>query len=109
VAEPIEQLLNAPTSGAEAPTLAHLEEALTDGYAQALALEAERWRIERRIAEVARQVDGVDFFAFAEELRSLGRRLTNTDGELERLRALLDALQQRAREARRAVQAAARL
>jgi ABC-type phosphate transport system auxiliary subunit len=105
VVESIEHLLNAPVSGAEAPTLARLEEALTDGYAHALTLEAERLRLERRISEVARQVDGVDFSAFAEELTSLGRRLTSADGEIETLRALLDALQQRTRETRRAVPA----
>jgi hypothetical protein len=37
--EQIEELLSA-----EAPTLARVEDTLTEGYAQALALEAERWR-----------------------------------------------------------------
>jgi hypothetical protein len=73
--EPIEDLLNAPASGAAAPTLARLEEALTDGYAHALALEAERLRLERRISEVAH--------------------------ELGKLRELLAGLQQRTRETRR--------
>ena len=45
----IEALLVAPASGADAPTLAYLEEKLTEGYAEALALEAERLRIERRL------------------------------------------------------------
>lgn len=103
--ESIEDLLNAPASGTEAPTLARLEEALTGGYGQVLALEAERLRLERRISEVARQVDGGDFSPFAEELTSLGRRLTSADGEIETLRARLDALQQRTRETRRAVPA----
>jgi ABC-type phosphate transport system auxiliary subunit len=102
VVESIEHLLNAPTSGAEAPTLARLEEALTDGYAHALALEAERLRLERRISEVAREVEGMDFSAYAEELTLLGRRLKGADGEIETLRALLDELQQRARLSRRA-------
>ena len=35
------------------PGLDQLEDTLTSGYAAALALEAERWRIERRISEVA--------------------------------------------------------
>ena len=106
MAESIEHLLNAPASGTEAPTLAHLEEALTRGYAQALALEAERLRLERRISEVARQFDGGDFSAYAEELTSLGRRLTSADGEIETLRTRLDALRHRAQETRRAVPAA---
>ena len=45
----IEALLVAPESGADAPTLAYLEATLTEGYAEALALEAERLRIERRL------------------------------------------------------------
>src|SRR6476469_402477 len=69
----IEKLL-----GADAPTLARLEETLTEGYAQALALEAERWRLERRLGELAR-AGGTDV---AEEGRSLGVRLTSADGEL---------------------------
>ena len=45
----IEALLVAPANGADAPTLAYLEEKLTEGYAEALALEAERLRIDRRL------------------------------------------------------------
>ena len=45
----IEELLDA-----EAPNVEVLESTLTEGYAQALALEAERWRLERRLGEVAR-------------------------------------------------------
>jgi chromosome segregation ATPase len=108
VVELIEDLLKAPASGAQAPSLERLEEALTDGYAQALALEAERWRIERRLYDVARRVDGSDVSALADELTSLGRRLTSTDDELEKLRSLLDVLQQRARDVRRVAQTTAR-
>jgi len=89
----IEQLL-----GADAPTLARLEETLTEGYAQALALEAERWRLERRLGEMAR-AGGSDL---GEELQSLGKRLTSADGELAELRALLGSLHERARVARAA-------
>lgn len=96
----IRELLDAPTSGAEAPTLARLENTLTEGYAQALALEAERWRLERRLGEVARAVDGADGSGFAEELSSLARRLTSADGELTRLRSLLGSLHERTRSAR---------
>jgi hypothetical protein len=87
----IEELLSA-----EAPTLARLEDTLTEGYAQALALEAERWRLERRLGEVAREgrADAGD------ELRSLGVRLTYADGELTKLRSLLGTLHERARAAR---------
>jgi ABC-type phosphate transport system auxiliary subunit len=98
--EQIEHLLRAPTSGADAPTQACIEETLTGGYAQALALEAERLRLERRITEIAREVDGSDFSAFAEELSTLGRRLTRADRELATLRELLVSLRQRARTTR---------
>src|SRR5712691_9938178 len=84
----IEELLRA-----DAPTLARLEDTLTEGYAQALALEAERWRLERRIGEVARE-GRTDI---GEELRTLGIRLTRADGELTKLRSLLGSLHERAR------------
>jgi hypothetical protein len=96
----IEQLLTAPTTGAAAPTLASLEDTLTEGYAQALALEAERWRLERRLGEVARTVGGPDTSGFAEELSALAKRLTSADGELSHLRSLLGSLQDRARSMR---------
>jgi hypothetical protein len=96
----IQELLIAPTSGAAAPTLASLEDTLTEGYAQALALEAERWRLERRLGEVARTVGGQDTASFAEELSALAKRLTSADGELSHLRALLGSLHDRARSMR---------
>jgi hypothetical protein len=89
----IEKLL-----GADAPTLARLEETLTEGYAQALALEAERWRLERRLGEMARE-GGADV---GEELQSLGKRLTSADIALSELRMLLSSLQARTRSARAA-------
>jgi hypothetical protein len=90
--EQIQELL-----GAEEPTLARMEDTLTEGYARALALEAERWRLERRIGEVAR-----DGQTDLEELRSLGTRLTDADGELATLRTLLGRLHERARVVRKA-------
>jgi chromosome segregation ATPase len=89
----IEELLHA-----EAPTLARMEDTLTEGYAQALALEAERHRLERRIGELAREGRS-DAGA---ELRTLGSRLTHADGELTKLRTLLGTLRERMRSARRA-------
>jgi hypothetical protein len=89
----IEELLSA-----EAPPLARIEETLTEGYARALALEAERWRLERRIGEVAREGRG----DVGEEIRSLGNRLTNADGKLTELRTLLTTLHARARDVRHA-------
>ena len=89
----IENLLSA-----EAPSLTRLEDTLTEGYAQALALEAERWRLERRIGEVARE-GGSDV---GDEIRLLGTRLSTADGELAKLRTLLGSLHERARTIRRA-------
>ena len=88
----IESLLSA-----EAPTIEKLESTLTEGYAQALALEAERWRLERRLGEVARE-GGADL---VEEVSSIGMRLNDTDGELERPRAIPGTLPERARSARK--------
>ena len=87
----IEELLSA-----DAPTLARMEDTLTEGYARALALEAERWRLERRIGEVARE-GRTDI---GEELKSLGTLLTHADGELTKLRGLLGTLHERARRTR---------
>jgi hypothetical protein len=72
-----------------------VERTLTDGYAGALALEAERVRLERRIVELTS--------AFAEdgdsdrlgELSSLRRRVSRTDEELGRLRAALAFVRER--------------
>ena len=79
----IEALLDAPAGGEAAPSLASLEETLTDGYAQALALEAERSRV-------------------TDERVTLATRLTSADDELGTLRALLDRLQERTRALRKA-------
>jgi hypothetical protein len=79
----IEELLDAPTSGAAAPSLASLEHTLTEGYAEALALEAERLRA-------------------TDELVTLATRVTRADVELGKLRAMLDRLQARTRALRKA-------
>lgn len=87
----IEQLLSD-----DAPSLASVEDTLTEGYARALALEAERLRIEKRVVEVAKDASAEQ----AAELRCLGTRLTSADGEIEHLRSLLGSLAARARELR---------
>jgi hypothetical protein len=94
--ETITQLLAAPKDGAEAPPLADLEETLTAGYAHALALEAERWRIERRIGEVAAKLRHDRSELRTDEIVSLATRLSDADGELSRLRGLLATLRTRA-------------
>jgi predicted nucleic acid-binding Zn-ribbon protein len=102
VAAQIEELLDD-----SAPTLARLEHTLTDGYAHALALEAELWRLERSLGELARRMGERDVADFADELRALARRLTRAERELESLRALLRRLHDRARAAREASRASA--
>jgi len=83
------------------PSLADVEETLTQGYAKALALEVERLRIERRLGEVVRTATADQ----AAEIRQLGTRLTSADGELHRLRTVLGTLRDRARVLRAAAAA----
>jgi hypothetical protein len=100
--EAIHALLIAPREGDEAPSLAQLEDTLTDGYARALSLEAERRRLQRRIGEVGIEL-GRGRPEHAHELASLARRLDSADGDLTRLRGLLAPLKQRAAERRGAL------
>ena len=95
----IAELLSLPENGAGAPSLDTIETTLTDGYAAKHALEAERWRIERRLGEVARDARKP---AGRRELARLSEQLETTDGELATLRSLLRNLQARRRLARRA-------
>jgi ABC-type phosphate transport system auxiliary subunit len=72
------------------PLVTEMEDTLTDGYARALELEVERLRLERRIGELAHDVEGAQG---ASELRSLASRLRRVDAELDGLRDQLGALQ----------------
>ena len=89
----IAELLDLPENGANAPSLDTIEATLTNGYAAKLALEAERWRLERRLGEVARDAGEVRAHGVAAELAELSDRLKTADGELARLRSLLRKLQ----------------
>jgi ABC-type phosphate transport system auxiliary subunit len=100
--EEIVELLSLPNSGLGAPTLARIEDTLTEGYAEALALEAERLRLERRLGEVALGADPADADGLAAELAEISQRIRRADGRLAHLRALLRSLRERAREARAA-------
>lgn len=89
--EQIDELLADPAE--EPASLARLERTLTDGYAYALALEAERWRLEQRMSELTGGIGEGDQGLKAKELALLADRLsTNADllsglrGELTRLR-----------------------
>ena len=96
--EEIADILRMPENGAGAPSLDAIESTLTDGYAEALALEAKRSRIERRLGEVARDAGDEET---VREFARLSARLEDADGELARLRSLLGNLQARRRLARR--------
>src|SRR3954451_3136029 len=69
-----------------------IERTLTDGYAQALSLEAEKWRIEKRIAEVAQGLQRGDTAKKTRELSALAKRLDGNAADLTQLRGLLSRL-----------------
>ncbi len=99
----IRSLLQAPPDGEDAPTIDAIEDTLTAGYARALALEAERWRLERRIAAVAARLGGKPHEVEHSELAQLGQRLSVAAGDLSNLRGLLSSLRSRADEVRSSV------
>jgi GAF domain-containing protein len=95
ILEEITSLLAEPEHGTRRPSLARLEDTLTSGYARALELEAEQLRLERRIGEMtSRLAEGNG--AEADELSSLAERASRADGDLRRLRRLLESLRTRA-------------
>ena len=98
----ISTLLEAPAAGTDAPTLAQIEDTLTAGYARALALEAERWRLERRVSEIASDLDKSEVQLHSSELKTLARRMEGATADLANLRALLTLLRERAAEVRAA-------
>jgi hypothetical protein len=71
------------------------ETTLMDGYALALALEAERTRLERRFDALAQALAQDHDTSRLPELRSLKHRLASTEAELSRLRAVLRSVRGR--------------
>jgi ABC-type phosphate transport system auxiliary subunit len=96
----IRTLLDAPAGGDDAPSLGDIEHTLTAGYATALALEAERLRLERRITEVAARLGDKSSEVNQSELAELGQQLSAASGDLTKLRELLSSLRTRADEVR---------
>jgi hypothetical protein len=90
------------TSPTGDPDVDRIERTLTDGYAQALQLEAERWRLERKIGEVARMIGSGDASGRAAELSGLSKRLAAANGDLGTLRSRLADLRQHAEAVRAA-------
>jgi ABC-type phosphate transport system auxiliary subunit len=102
--EQIDELLTS-TASDEPATLARLERTLTDGYAHALSLEAERLRLERRMSELAGQLHDGNREQKAKELVQVSRRISRAGGEIERLRGTLSQLRARATAVRAATAA----
>lgn len=89
--EQIEALLMSP-----ARDLDELEHTLTDGYAHALALDAERLRLEKRVTSVTQGIQRGDTAKKANELAALAERLDGNALDAEKLRALLADLRRHA-------------
>jgi predicted nucleic acid-binding Zn-ribbon protein len=87
----INALISAPTRDLET-----IERTLTDGYAHALTLEAETWRLEKRIKEVAQSLQRGDTPKKARELASLANRVEGNVGDLQALRSVLAELRRHA-------------
>ena len=87
--EQIDELLAEPAE--EPASLARLERTLTDGYAYALELESERWRLEQRMSELTGELDeGPELKA--RELALLSDRLATNASTLSGLRGTLTRL-----------------
>lgn len=82
--EKINALISAPTRDLET-----IERTLTDGYAHALSLEAEKWRLEKRIGEVAQSLQRGDTAKKVRELVTLAQRVEGSVGDLTELRSQL--------------------
>ena len=93
--EQIHALISAP-----ARDLATIERTLTDGYAHALSLEAEKWRLEKRINEVAQGLQRGDIAKKARELAVLAQRVDGNVGDLAQLRSMLADLRRHAEAVR---------
>jgi chromosome segregation ATPase len=85
---------------ASARDIDQIERTLTDGYAHALSLEAERSRIERRMSEVTQGIQKGDTARKARELAELSERLDGARVDLTKLRALLGDLRRHADDVR---------
>ena len=94
--EQIDELLAESPAEGEAETLARLERTLTDGYAHALVLEAERWRLEQRMSELASELTDGNHELKSQELAQVSSSLATNAAALKDLRATLTRLRARA-------------
>jgi predicted nucleic acid-binding Zn-ribbon protein len=91
----INALISAP-----ARDLDTIERTLTDGYAHALSLEAEKWRLEKRINELAQSLQSGDTAKKARELAALAKRVEGSVDDLTALRSRLTDLRRHADDVR---------
>jgi hypothetical protein len=91
----ISALLGAPTRDLDL-----IERTLTDGYASTLALEAERWRLERRVVVLSQGIESGDIASNVRELADVARRLERNGDDVTELRGLLSELRRCADDAR---------
>jgi ABC-type phosphate transport system auxiliary subunit len=96
------ELLAEPEPADATSFLERLDATLTAGYAHALQLEAERWRLERRIGQIAAKLEDDRQGRDVDELASLGRRLTAANEDVASLRRLLTSLRDRRTSIRQA-------
>jgi tRNA C32,U32 (ribose-2'-O)-methylase TrmJ len=96
--ERIGDLLAQPSEGRGAPSRERIESLLTEGYAEALALDGQRLRLERKIDQVtAHLARGGD--TRAADLQKVLSRIEATEEDLAELRKLLTALRSRVAQA----------
>jgi septation ring formation regulator EzrA len=93
--EQIDELLAEPVQTEEPATLDRLERTLTDGYAYALALEAERYRLEQRMSELAGELNEGNQELKTKELAQVSDRLSSNASILTALRETLTQLRAR--------------
>ncbi len=91
----ISALLREPTRD-----LDQIERTLTDGYAGALSLEAESWRLERRVAVLSQGIEQGDIVTNARKLAEVARELERNGDLLAELRGRLTELRRCADDAR---------
>jgi tRNA C32,U32 (ribose-2'-O)-methylase TrmJ len=98
VIERIQELLEIPADARPAPSRERIESVLTEGYAEALALDGKRLRLERKIDQVtAHLARGGE--TRAEDLQKVMARIETTEEDLAALRKLLAALRSRVAQA----------
>jgi hypothetical protein len=82
--------------GGSTDDLDKIERTLTDGYAHALTLEAEKARLERRLTEVTHGIQRGDTAKKAREIGELAQRIDVNAGDLVVLRGMLVDLRRHA-------------